>query len=243
MNLTPNAPSRFAAAGQTAWPAGSPNMSFKTADNGPARVGVARAQDAKRLRLLAALTALAVRFGPEAGNYEGLDAVTAGRNVCGRRQGHQAGKPLHLPLGESPGAEIARTEIHFADNDRSSAPPHHSERTGAGFRRRFSPRRVHGHSCLRNPAGPFWVARSTEGVRHDCSLLTLPPITGDEGLFEWLNAKRFVQVLPVIDFLRFLAREQYSPPPLRGACFMFDDPNLHFRCPTGASITANLPHA
>ncbi len=239
MNLTPNAPSRFAAAGQTAWPAGSPNMSFKTADNGPARVGVAGAQDAKRLpELLAALApALAVRFESRApGNYEGLDAVILlGGTFADADKIHQAGRHcLHLPLGESPGAEIARTEIHFADNDRVPGV----------LRRRIIQNElapasgaVQPPACMvmiahRAPRARFGVARSTEGVRHDCSLLTLPPITspGMRDCSEWLNAKRFVQgTAGDRIFMRFLVpgKQDGRPPPLR-ACFMFDDPNLHW---------------
>jgi hypothetical protein len=77
---------------------------------------------------------------------------------------------------------------------------------------------------------PFWRAQQTAcGYRHFVSL-SLPSLEADEPLFAAFSGKRFIQLLPFIVFLLDLVQEdqQWEHPPLQ-ACFMFDDPNLHWR--------------
>ena len=50
----------------------------------------------------------------------------------------------------------------------------------------------------------------------------------DSGLKDVFNEGYFLEMLPLIHWLQVLGKEvSYQPPPLR-ACFIFDDPNLHW---------------
>jgi hypothetical protein len=56
----------------------------------------------------------------------------------------------------------------------------------------------------------------------------LSEMTGHDALIEHLCSGRFMGLLPLVHFLgRVLAGEGWTPPPLR-ACFLIDDPNLHW---------------
>jgi hypothetical protein len=80
-------------------------------------------------------------------------------------------------------------------------------------------------SCER---GPVWVVSATPGPKRFKSGFALPGIAPAASLKSVLHEGRFLELLPVIHWLRELgAAEGYSAPPLR-ACFMFDDPNLHW---------------
>jgi hypothetical protein len=185
-------------------------------------------------RLLAVLeSVMRVRFeGRVLGDYEGLNGVIL------LRESHQEAERmrvagihcLHFPLGELLVSEKVREEIRFADhrdvpeplrkrvihNDVAPACSPITPPTGA-------------ETLASSSKGPIWVIMHDGQIRHDCSLLPLPRLTDSSGLFDYLNASSFVQVLPLIAFLRFLAGdEEESPPPIR-ACFMFDDPNLHWK--------------
>lgn len=77
---------------------------------------------------------------------------------------------------------------------------------------------------------PIWVTRKRESCSID--LVSLPPdeIEGDECLRDHLRGdnERFIGLLPLVHFLRKITKEvSWIPPPLR-ACFVIDDPNLHW---------------
>ena len=185
-------------------------------------------------RLLALLeSVMRVRFeGRVFGDFEGLNGVIL------LRESHQEAERmraagihcLHFPLGELLVSEKVREEIRFADHRDVPEP----------FRKRqilndFAPAcelvtpPPGAETMAFSSKGPTWVMQRDGQIRHDCSLLPLPRLTDSSGLFDYLNANSFVQVLPLIAFLRFLTSdEKESPPPIR-ACFMFDDPNLHWK--------------
>ena len=76
---------------------------------------------------------------------------------------------------------------------------------------------------------PVWVVQQSHGFHHHCVSLEVPELTEEEPLFEQFNVKQFVHLLPLLLFIRTVAEDQrWEQPPLR-ACFMFDDPNLHWR--------------
>lgn len=75
---------------------------------------------------------------------------------------------------------------------------------------------------------PIWVKRSLGGNSVDLLAVPLPVLGPGELPFNYLNGDHFIQLLPLVHFLREVAgRSGWEPPPLR-ACFMFDDPNLHW---------------
>lgn len=75
---------------------------------------------------------------------------------------------------------------------------------------------------------PVWSSFSRMGVKHFRSAFALPSVPPDSALHDVLNAERFLELLPLLHWVRELcAGTRYEGPPLR-ACFMFDDPNLHW---------------
>ena len=77
-------------------------------------------------------------------------------------------------------------------------------------------------------AGPWWTVREQDGVRHYRSALELPFVPGGGVLHEAFNEFQFLAMVPLIHWLREIGNEiVFRPPPLR-ACYIFDDPNLHW---------------
>ena len=70
---------------------------------------------------------------------------------------------------------------------------------------------------------PMWTVRGlTQRVA-----IEPPRLSEQEGLFTYLEAKRWLDLLPLLHFLRSVCKDiLWEDPPLR-ACFVFDDPNLH----------------
>src|SRR6185437_10498330 len=78
-------------------------------------------------------------------------------------------------------------------------------------------------------AGPLWTLSTMGDAKHFRSAFPLPRFGPEGGLKDVLNEERFVEILPLLHWLRDLcAPASYASPPLR-ACFMFDDPNLHWQ--------------
>jgi len=78
-------------------------------------------------------------------------------------------------------------------------------------------------------AVPVWTMQEHEGCQHHCVASPVPELNDGESLFQYFCGRRFMQLLPLILFLRTLTEDQgWEQPPLQ-ACFMFDDPNLHWR--------------
>lgn len=75
---------------------------------------------------------------------------------------------------------------------------------------------------------PVWVARPREhSIGHIVSG-PLPRLAAGEHAFDYLNGYDFIQLMPVLHFLRQAAIDQrWTRPPIR-ACFIFDDPNLRW---------------
>jgi hypothetical protein len=75
---------------------------------------------------------------------------------------------------------------------------------------------------------PVWILRKRAGFSADIVSAPLPKLTGDEQPFDYLDGQRYIQLLPLLHFLRKVTTDlAWSPPPLK-ACLMFDDPNLHW---------------
>ncbi len=77
-------------------------------------------------------------------------------------------------------------------------------------------------------SGPLWTVANRGGAKHFRSALTLPAVPAEGSLLDVLNGDRFLELLPFIHWVRELCTSTaYQEPPLR-ACFIFDDPNLHW---------------
>lgn len=76
--------------------------------------------------------------------------------------------------------------------------------------------------------GVLWTQSEVRGVTVFRSALSLPEIPAQGNLHDVLNGDRFLELLPVLHFLRTVTGHyQWQRPPVR-AQFMFDDPNLHW---------------
>lgn len=76
--------------------------------------------------------------------------------------------------------------------------------------------------------GVIWAQSEIRGVKVFRSALALPEIPAQGNLHDVLNGTRFLELLPLIHFLRIVTGHyQWQRPPVR-AQFMFDDPNLHW---------------
>lgn len=75
---------------------------------------------------------------------------------------------------------------------------------------------------------PVWVLRRTTGLAVHIASAPWPQLAAGEQPFDYLNAYHFIQLLPLLHFLRDVTADSgWVRPPLQ-ACLMFDDPNLHW---------------
>ena len=75
---------------------------------------------------------------------------------------------------------------------------------------------------------PVWVFRRLGGLSVDIVSAPLPRLADGQRPFDYLDGYHFIQLLPLLHFLREVTTDAgWRPPPLR-ACLMFDDPNLHW---------------
>ena len=77
--------------------------------------------------------------------------------------------------------------------------------------------------------GPLWAVSKLDGVSHFRSALSLPALHSETQFQDLFNGSRFLELLPLVHWLRQLdSRSSLEGPALR-ACFILDDPNLHWR--------------
>jgi len=75
---------------------------------------------------------------------------------------------------------------------------------------------------------PLWIARGARSGAHDDVAVAPAELGEDEPLRERLRDGRFLALAALVHFTRAVcAPLGWRPPPLR-ACFLFDDPNLHW---------------
>jgi hypothetical protein len=78
-------------------------------------------------------------------------------------------------------------------------------------------------------AGPLWTMSVTSRAKHFRSALPLPDASSNQNFSDVFSGGRFLEMLPVLQFLReVVAYREYTSPPLRAA-FVIDDPKLHWR--------------
>jgi hypothetical protein len=73
-----------------------------------------------------------------------------------------------------------------------------------------------------------WLSRAEGPGRADVVAIAPSELADEECLRERVRNGRFLAVVALVDFLRDVCRNLWQAPPLR-ACFLFDDPNLHWR--------------
>lgn len=74
---------------------------------------------------------------------------------------------------------------------------------------------------------PIWLSRSEGGTTLQIAGVSLPLIQANELLFQHFNEERFVQLLPLMNFLSQLVRETNWRSNSLPACLVIDDPSLY----------------
>lgn len=75
---------------------------------------------------------------------------------------------------------------------------------------------------------PYWLVRRNDGATTSIVALGPEEMSERQTVYDHFNRRRWLRLLPFFHFLkRLTSSDAWQPPPLR-ACFMFDDPNLHW---------------
>ncbi len=75
---------------------------------------------------------------------------------------------------------------------------------------------------------PYWLVRRNDGATTSIVALGPEEMLERQTVYDHFNRRRWLRLLPFFHFLKQLtSSDAWRPPPLR-ACFMFDDPNLHW---------------
>jgi hypothetical protein len=86
-----------------------------------------------------------------------------------------------------------------------------------------------GDEVLAAKAGkPIWLRRVTAGGACQLVGIPIPVFREGEFLFEHLNGKRFLGLLPIMHFLRQVVKGGDWQAAAPRACFLFDDPSLYW---------------
>jgi hypothetical protein len=72
----------------------------------------------------------------------------------------------------------------------------------------------------------LWVHSQTEAAGQDLVATAPPNLAESDYLFQHFQSENWMRLLPILHFVQEIS--SWERPPLR-ACFMFDDPNLHWR--------------
>jgi hypothetical protein len=76
---------------------------------------------------------------------------------------------------------------------------------------------------------PIWIKRVHGDLPLDLVAAPLPALNPGEYPFDYLNGDNYIQLLPLLHFLREITADiTWTRPPLK-ACLIFDDPNLHWK--------------
>lgn len=76
---------------------------------------------------------------------------------------------------------------------------------------------------------PIWAMQERVGRQHHYVAASIPELNEGEALFQYFHGNQFLSLLPLLIFLRALTGDHgWEQPPIQ-ACFMLDDPNLHWR--------------
>ncbi len=78
-------------------------------------------------------------------------------------------------------------------------------------------------------SSPLWVAQESGACQHHFVALPIPELNSGEPLFHYFHGRQFLHLLPLVSFLRTLGEDHHWEQPPLQACFMVDDPNLHWR--------------
>jgi hypothetical protein len=138
---------------------------------------------------------------------------------------------LRLPGRESgaDGARLVEVAVRFADDPRVPFP-YRGRVVRAKAPTEPEVLKLSGTevALASSERGPVWVVSEAGGLKHFRSGFAVPDVAPGAILKEVLNEERFLELLPLMSWLRErCSGSAYEEPALR-ACFIFDDPNLHW---------------
>lgn len=137
---------------------------------------------------------------------------------------------LSAALSDEPNnGQMLETNVKFAD-DRDVPFPFRGRTVSTKVRGDLPFLSLRGNEKILafSQQGPIWTMSETGGAKHFRSALPLPEISTNQNFSDVFNGTRFLEMLPVLQFLREIGGSKvYKSAPLR-AGFIIDDPNLHW---------------
>ena len=135
---------------------------------------------------------------------------------------------LSRQQGQPVSPEITKVQVRFSDSKHAPWP----------FRNRTFDNSFASPPCPIIPRSGYepissvdgaciWAIGKTDGHYRYEAGTALPYIPEGGPLFKWFKGYNFIELLPLVDFLRNITGISEYRPPQQTACVMIDDPNLH----------------
>jgi len=168
---------------------------------------------------------------------DGRPAAWAGEIVVeesverAQSSGHPGLSNLRVPHAEeSPTAgKLIEIAVHFADDPDVPFPFRgRSLRSKVAAEARILRLSRNEKALASTELGPVWAISKERAVTHFRSGFALPRIPLNGCLPQILDGNRFMELLPLLHWLRKISSETAYQGPSPRACFIFDDPNLHW---------------
>ena len=138
---------------------------------------------------------------------------------------------FEAPRGDSSSCNSALADIPIEFSDEPDVPfpfRGRSFRTKVAVAPRILSLSRKQKALARSEGAPVWTLSGDADVKHFRSGFALPQVPLNGNLQDVLNGDRFMELLPLLHWIRAIcAGTEYEGPPLR-ASFIFDDPNLHW---------------
>lgn len=90
---------------------------------------------------------------------------------------------------------------------------------------------------------PVWAMEEVDGRQHHYVSSSIQELKEGEAIFQYFHGNQFLSLLPLFIFLRALTGNQGWEQPHLQACFMVDDPNLHWRTYGFVNFAKIVAHA
>jgi hypothetical protein len=146
----------------------------------------------------------------------------------------------HIDRIERPSFAVVRTDLLLPGSKSTSIEFSNDPALPAELRRRqieteeagelnVLPPWMGNRTVLASKSGnSIWAFRAFTSYDQHYVSLPIPELNDGEPLFQYFHGRQFLRLLPFFLFLRALTEDRrWEAPPLQ-ACFMFDDPNLHW---------------
>jgi hypothetical protein len=164
--------------------------------------------------------------------FEGFDAfVVLDGDLATGLAAASAGVPSYLVMSRASSSENVANRVVQFSSAQSLDPCFRDQQMVERETTRFCPiKEEAGDEVLACVADqPIWLGRPTEGDVCQIVGVSPPPLRENEFLFQYLNGRKFIGLLPFMHFLRRVVKAaDWERPPSR-ACFIFDDPSLYWR--------------